>query len=407
LAALFGDYTTPANGFVKLLDQFLQLFNGAGADRAAVAAHARSPRDHAFLDIFDAVYTRYQAELERTETLDFDGMINTARAALQTTTYQSRFRYLIVDEFQDISRNRLGLLLDLRAQVSHSRLFVVGDDWQAIYRFAGSDVSLITHVDAHVGTTTRVDLDMTFRYGQELLDASAQFVAANPHQLRKTLHAHRGAAGAPPITLVYQDDATATGQQRAVEQVVQAVKQQHAGENACVFVLGWYNRTGNALLPHIEHQLAGTTTGVEFHTMHRAKGKEADYVIIAGLETSHGGFPSTIPDDPLVNLVLNDAEAYAHAEERRLFYVALTRARKQVYLLVPPTQVSPFVTELQHASFAPYVTTLGERTERYSCPVCEQVSVQCRVTARGVKWLCAGILPPYQVRPLTRQRRIG
>jgi len=389
LAALFQDQTTPANGFVKLLDQFLQLFNGAGADRAAVAVRARSPRDHAFLDIFDAVYARYQAELERTETLDFDAMINTARAVAQAGTYQSRFRYLIVDEFQDISRNRLGMLLDLRAQVPHSRLFVVGDDWQAIYRFAGSDVSLITHIDTHVGTTTRVDLDTTFRYGQELLDASAQFVTANPHQLRKTLCAQQGAVGMPPIVLVYQDDASPAGQQRAVERVAHAIREQHDGEkDQSVFVLGRYRRTGSTVMEYFARQLATTNLAVEFHTMHRAKGKEATYVLIAGLETSNGGFPSTIPDDQLVNLVLSDAETFAHAEERRLFYVALTRARKQVYVLVPPTQVSPFVTELQHANFAPYVTTLGECPERYQCPVCEQVSVQRHAAARGMQWLC-------------------
>jgi len=81
-------------------------------------------------------------------------------------------------------------------------------------------------------------------------------------------------------------------------------------------------------------------------TVHRSKGLEADYVILDGLTADKFGFPSEIEDDPLLGLVLARQDNYPHAEERRLFYVALTRARHQVHLIVDRNQPSPFALEL-------------------------------------------------------------
>lgn len=388
MQTLFRDSHLPASTLVNLLKQFLHLFKGNGCDRAGVAARARSPRDHAFLRIFDAVFERYRAELARTETIDFDDMINLARTALQAHTYHSRFRYVIVDEFQDISRNRLGLLLDLRAHVPHCRLFVVGDDWQAIYRFTGSDVSLITNLAAHVGAMARVDLDMAFRYPQELLNMSAAFVTANPSQLKKTLRAYQGNSGQPPIVLIFQEEASAGGLQRAIEQAHAEIQRHRTDKSRTVLLLGRYRRTCPQFFDQIQQHFAGSDLTLTYLTMHKSKGKEADNVIVLGLEMGNLGFPSTIPDDPVVNLVLTDAEAFAHAEERRLFYVTLTRARQRVYLIVPPTKVSPFIQELLTEPFAPYITTLGQPPVAYVCPVCSQATIQRRQEQSGVRWRC-------------------
>ena len=85
---------------------------------------------------------------------------------------------------------------------------------------------------------------------------------------------------------------------------------------------------------------------VTFRTMHGSKGLEADYIIIPGMTTGTYGFPSNITDDSVLDLAMPVPESFAHAEERRLFYVALTRARRDVVLIALPDRMSPFVVEL-------------------------------------------------------------
>ncbi|HEY1011893.1 MAG TPA: UvrD-helicase domain-containing protein, partial [Herpetosiphonaceae bacterium] len=388
LAALLQDPTTPANAFIRLLDQFLQLVGGSEDSLDTITQRAQTSRDQAFLTIFRAVYQRYQAQLAKTELLDFSSMITDARTALQSRAYVSRFRYVIVDEFQDISRQRLGLLQDLRAHVPHARLFAVGDDWQAIYRFAGSDVSIITSLPTLVGPTATVALDTTFRYPQEILDASARFVTQNPAQLTKQLRAYGGAAGVPPLVLVHQANDTPDAQTDALQAICADLMQQCAGAPASLLVLGRYRRSAPADLEPLTERLGRVGITTTYQTMHASKGKEADYVLIIGLETGRLSFPSTIPDDPVVRLVLPASETYPFAEERRLYYVALTRARKRVYLLIPPSQVSPFVTELLGPAYASYRTTLVDKPAVYPCSVCQQKTIQAVPGPRGVRWRC-------------------
>jgi len=183
-AAITADGNRPFSDFVNLIAQFLSLYQGAGSDRVAVEARAKSKRDRGFLEIFWRLFDAYRAELNRTGRIDFDDMINRARDYVRANRFRGNFTHILVDEFQDISLNRLGLLIELRSQAPHGRLFVVGDDWQSIYRFAGSDVGIIiTHLPDHVGAIARVDLDIAFRYPQELLVATSAFVTANPSQL--------------------------------------------------------------------------------------------------------------------------------------------------------------------------------------------------------------------------------
>lgn len=86
---------------------------------------------------------------------------------------------------------------------------------------------------------------------------------------------------------------------------------------------------------------------VRFLTVHKAKGSEADYVVLLNAEDGTYGFPNQIADDPLVQLVLAKPERYPFAEERRLFYVAMTRTRNRTYILEPKQKVSSFILDLR------------------------------------------------------------
>jgi len=161
------------------LYQFSSLYKSGGFSREHVTRAAETERDRVFLSVFFRLYHAYEAELAASGRIDFNDMITRARAYIQTEQYLSPYHYIVINEFQNISANRLGLIQDLRGQQPHSRVFVVGDVWQSIYRFTGSDIGIATHIEDHLGFTERIDLDTAFRYTQELLDDTSEFVMKN------------------------------------------------------------------------------------------------------------------------------------------------------------------------------------------------------------------------------------
>jgi len=365
------------------------LFHSTGVDHQTVRTRAQTDRDYAFLSIFQDIEQRYRDHLTQTKTIDFNDMINDARAAIQSGAYQSRFRFIIVDEFQDISQQRLDFLLDLRAQVAHAKLFVVGDDWQAIYRFTGSDIKIITNLETYVGSTARVDLDTTFRYPQELLDASAIFITANDAQITKELRAHGGAAGEPPFVLIHQADTTPEAMTTALDRAIEDIRCKLDGRHGHILILGRYKRLEPCDLAQRVTSLKQYGITIAYQTMHSAKGKEADFVILVGLKD--GSFPSTISDDPVLRMVLPSQESYLFAEERRLWYVAITRTRNCNYLIMPSSRVSSFLREMSTSQYAQYLTTLVQPPRHMVCPMCAEDTMILRHEGQSRSWRCVAV----------------
>jgi DNA helicase-4 len=380
----------PFNDFIALIGQFLVLFKGSGLSQEHLQQRAKTSRDRVFVGVFLSIFDAYQAELERTKTIDFDDMINLAREAIQSGRWTSGYRYVVVDEFQDISNNRMGLIEDLLKRVRHARLFAVGDDWQSIYRFAGSDVGIITHIDRRLGAYRRVDLDTAFRYGQKLLDASSTFIMQNPNQLRKRLAAHStGAPIAPICVVLYEQRPNGATASDPLQPVLQEITRQLATKGGTVRILGRYRFNRPDLFDQHQAQLATHNIELDYLTAHRSKGTEADYVIVAGLESGEFGFPPNVSDDPVMRLVLTEPEAFPYAEERRLFYVALTRTRNRVYVVAPADRASPFIQdELLSEKYAPFVEVVGEVSERHRCPECQGKTIKRRQGQYGSFWAC-------------------
>ncbi len=382
----------PVSSFSRLLTQFLKLYRGSGLSIVQISAQATSNRDRAFLSLFRYVHERYQAELSRMKEIDFDDMVNQARQYVREGRYRSSFKYIIVDEFQDISQNRLGLLQDLRAHVPHARLFVVGDDWQAIYRFTGSDVGIIVNLQNHVGATERVDLDTTFRYGQEMLDFSSCFITKNNRQLKKALLSRSGPTNQIPVCIVFHEGKPEEGLREAFETVRRDIAAYRHGEPTSVFVLGRYNLAGDKgnVVKQLISEIRSDGLEVESYTAHRSKGREADYVIVLDLEAGQYGFPTNVSDDPVVNMVLTAPESFPYAEERRLFYVAITRARQRVYLLVPRDNPSPFIDPgvVRDEELGKFSEVIGEVSKRYLCPKCHGHTIRRKIGQYSVFWAC-------------------
>jgi DNA helicase IV len=290
--------------FVELLAQFLNVYKGNSWSRHRLESRARTERDRVFLEIFDQIYDAYSSALTASQTIDFHDMINMARLAVQGRRFIGAYKYIIVDEFQDISENRLGLLQDLRNHVPHARLFVVGDDWQSIFRFAGSDVGIVTHLSERVGTTARVDLDVGFRYSQQLLDLSTTFVMKNPLQLRKAIRAFSGSDQSRPLTVLFSSGSSPdVSKRKALDEALADIVQRSEGHSPTVFILGRYHFEKPREFDEIKvFWKSRGRLQVEFHTIHSVKGKEADYVVIVGLESSEYGFPSNVTDDPVMRM---------------------------------------------------------------------------------------------------------
>jgi len=371
----------------RLLGTFLNHFKSGQHNLAELCSKARagddSSRARAFLDIFEPVLAQYQRQLESRGELDFGDMIAQAAKHVVNGDYTVSYKRILVDEFQDISVGRYRLLKGLLDQVPDRRLFCVGDDWQSIYRFAGSDLSVMLEFEKHFGFSADCRLDRAFRFSQELMDVSAKFILKNKQgQLSKTMSCAEKLGRAPVHVQMVENDKEGP---LAVEEILDTLAAT-APPATTVFLLGRYNFNKPKQLG--EWQRKYPQLEIEFITAHSAKGLEADHVIILDLKSGKHGFPTGMADDPLLDLVLAERQKFPHAEERRLFYVALTRARKHVYLVAPWTRTSTFVSELMEDDYRGWVTTFGDESKTWACPVCQGGVLVRRTGKRGIFYGC-------------------
>ncbi len=367
--------------FTRLLATFLLHFKGARLSFAEISQRAASLADRkraeAFLAVFRPVFERYQESLTRSGMIDFHDMINRATDLVESGRYSSPFGYIMVDEFQDISPARARLLKALLDSAPDAQLFAVGDDWQAIYRFGGSDIAVMREFETWFGDYLRIDLETMFRTDDRIAEVATDFVLRNPAQIRKTVRPMRKAHG-PAVHLGLPEQKGPSLLMEALDRIAEDADRHD--ETASVLLLGRYRH----LRPRNMGRLAQRFPGLRFayRTVHRSKGMEADYAVVLGLCSGKHGFPSEITDDPLLNLVLAAPEAHPNAEERRLLYVAITRARRQVYLLAEGGPPSSFAHELLDGRYD--VNVFGRLPQADApCPHCKEGRLERRENPRS------------------------
>lgn len=296
-------------------------------------------------NIFTPIYKQYMKALEDRGEIDFTDAILQA-TQLCHTGHHSSYDYIIVDEFQDISIDRYNFLKALRQGNPSAKLYCVGDDWQSIYRFSGSDMSLFNQFAHYFGDTEICKIETTYRFGEPLISLSSQFIQRNGAQLRKNIHPFNRQASTWLEFYAYE-------RSTYCNTIAQLVAQIPADKS--IFLLGRYSfddyylsfayksvRRGNRFYYAIGER------EIEFLTVHKSKGLEADYVIILQCDTGTYGFPSLVSDDPVLNYVLTAADRFPFGEERRLFYVAITRAKEKTMVLYDRHSPSVFVNEFLH-----------------------------------------------------------
>lgn len=365
--------------------------------RAKAQTSTDADRNANFVRLFEKVFSRYQAMLANADQIDFDDMLRISAQRLREQPVQGRFKAILIDEFQDMSNARAELVKAVLHQNPQATLFAVGDDWQSIYRFAGSDIRVMTQFQKLFGFTRQVTLATTFRCNQGLANLSSEFIRKNPNQINKSVVAVSDLKNSV-VRVIFHAGKPDSALFRQLEEM--AAWAQRRGAPADVCLLGRYNfqepTNFTALADRFKRDL-----NLSFSTVHRSKGLGFDFVIVLGMSCSPGSdFPSTRQDDPLLSLFMPIADALPYAEERRLFYVAMTRARRACVLLVPKFGASPFVTELLESRFQESVRSLEiSQDEESEVPdplttAMQQVCPDCR---RGRLLPRTGVNGPFMV----------
>ncbi|MBO4864200.1 MAG: UvrD-helicase domain-containing protein [Eubacterium sp.] len=323
--------------------------------------------DAALVELIFPVFVDYETFLTENNYVDFADMLNQATDAVVDNKFEHVFKYVIVDEYQDISTAQYQLLKALRNQ-SHYSLFCVGDDWQSIYRFAGSDIGYILNFDKYWGDSELSRIETTYRFSQRLIDISSNFVMSNPNQIKKQIRSGNN------IEQYVIGNINGYTEQNAISFMVDKVKT--LPQNSTVYFLGRYQfdidclgkgftlRYDNANKVNQVILQSRPDLKMYFYTVHKSKGLQADYVFILNNKNTYMGFPSKVQNPPLIEYLLEQSDDFPDSEERRLFYVALTRARRRVYLVTEGKKISSFANEI--------ISKYGEeiKKEAWTCPLC-------------------------------------
>lgn len=321
----------------RQLDQLAQLSLTKKEIQQQLVEHPDYTRLNSELGLTWPCYQAWQQMLKENNHIDFNLMISRATHYVQKGKFVCPWKFIMIDEYQDISPQRLALIQALCDQkADQTNLFAVGDDWQSIYQFAGSDVDLTTDFSARFPHSTVHYLDTTYRFNNQIGMVANEFVQQNPHQLPKTLNSFKN----------QKQKAVYLAPGNNVEKILDQLNRQANGIKT-VLLLGRNHYHKPELLRDWQNQYLSLK--MEFMTCHSSKGKEADYVII--LAVDEGQFPSRVKTLHLDGALTQPVDAFPYAEERRLFYVAMTRAKEKVWI-THSGQGSAFVQELATGDYA-------------------------------------------------------
>lgn len=333
--------------FIRLVATFVTLVKSNCKSVKEVLKQAKNAEEERSVfiikNIFLPVYERYVSALRDNNQIDFTDAILQATEICRVSRPVG-YDYIIVDEFQDISVDRYNFLKVLREGNPPAKLYCVGDDWQSIYRFSGSDMALFNQFSEYFGATEINKIETTYRFGEPLVSLSSHFIQRNKSQIQKDIHSFSSEMKTELEFYSYDRHDYCNTIGRLVASIP---------SDKSIFLLGRYSfddyylsfmyqsiKEGNRFF----YVIGGRK--IEFLTVHKSKGLEADYVILLQCNKDTYGFPSLVSDDPVLNYVLTKSDQFPYGEERRLFYVAITRAKMKTLVLYDKRFPSVFVDEL-------------------------------------------------------------
>ena len=296
--------------------------------------------EYRFLYLFEKIYNCYQDSLKRNNEIDINDMLLLATSIIEKEYHYKQYKYILIDEFQDTSFVRYQLIHNI-IKHTKAKLVAVGDDFQSIYRFSGCDINLFINFEKYFGQAKIMHIENTYRNSQELIDIAGTFIMKNPTQIKKKLYSNKHQKS--PIEICYYDDLST--------ELLKIIKKLSTGKDK--LIVGRNNKDID-LIKHDDINvkkdyiyLKKTQEKIPYLTVHKSKGLEYDYIFLINMSDNITGFPSKITETSILKMVLPKEEKYMYAEERRLFYVALTRAKEKVFILTPKKNPSIFVKELE------------------------------------------------------------
>lgn len=387
---------------INLICRFISNFkvNAYQADDFSRMYHStQNVRSRLFLSICNDCYLEYERWLKENKAVDFEDMINESARLLREVKEMKKkldFKYIIVDEYQDISRQRFDLTKEL-SEVTDAKIIAVGDDWQSIYAFSGSDITLFTKFEEKMGYAKMLKIVRTYRNSQEVIDIAGNFIQRNKEQINKQLISPKHIDD--PV-LIYTYDGTRKAYNgnrksggnyemaRSIETVLTDLlnyKKAEGKDPGSILLLGRYGFDGDHLERTGLFEYINRTNKVRsvkypqlditFMTAHSSKGLGYDDVIVINGKNETYGFPTKVEDDPVLSLVIKGDRSIDYAEERRLFYVAMTRTKNRVFFVAPEANPSEFLLELKQSY--KNVKLLGDWNEeepvsiaKKPCPLC-------------------------------------
>ncbi len=346
---------------VNLFETFISRFKEKGYslkdfDRLINEEEDKLIKDQ--LEFIKEVYIYYEREIHDNNKIDFQDMINYAYRFAHTLKDRRSYGYdyIVIDEYQDISRQRYNFAKRI-SDLFEAKIVAVGDDWQAIYGFSGSDVDLFTRFYELMGYASIIKIQNTYRNSQELLDITTDFVSKDQGVFNKVLKSTKHLD--KPIEIYYYDLTKEKSKYDILVSIIKKIYDENKDNK--ILLLSRFSKERDELIR--SKYFANLSkdkmicrkvrdANIDFLTVHKSKGLGYDQVIILnGLNDTYG-FPSKVKDEEVLKALDKDKTSYInYPEERRLFYVALTRTKNKVYILspyVPIDKRSEFVREIEN-----------------------------------------------------------
>ncbi|MBU1178181.1 ATP-dependent helicase [Patescibacteria group bacterium] len=323
-----------------------------------------------FYQLFGVIFATYQNYLAIRHEMDFSDLISKVLTTLQTDRrarekYQNKFKYILVDEFQDVNHGQVQLLDLLKG--CHSKLFAVGDDWQAIYGWRGGDVKYILRFKKNYQQDCRqIILPFNYRSDGNIVQAASKCIGRNHQQCRKKIKSFHSAVTKIKI---FRGENGESCHAFVLKEIAALIQSGAQPKNIMILGRNWkhvdffieqFSKNSVPKLveePNFDTPQSNPSTGsgftknpnsqdINITTIHSAKGLECDFVFLVGLHRGRGGFPNIKEDHELRKIIKETTRPERLAEERRCFYVAITRAKNKLYLVTEKNNESIFIKEV-------------------------------------------------------------
>ena len=311
------------------------------------------------IKVISDIYLNYESKLREKNLIDFEDMVNISYKVMPYVKEKNLgvdYKYIIIDEYQDVSMQRFNLTKRIE-ELFKSKIIAFGDDYQTIFGFSGSRIDLMTEFKNYLTDAKQIPIPNVYRNSQELIDVATKFINKNSKQIKKKLISNKRLIG--PIELYIYNDSnhlnTNINKSIILSNILDKIYLSNNKSN--VLLLERYNNDIDTILNHElfirkNHESIiykkHEDMKIDYLTIHKSKGLEYDNCILINAIDDKYGFPSKIEDEEIIKLLKPKIEENIfYPEERRLFYVAMTRTKNKLYILVPKSKTSSFIREIE------------------------------------------------------------